>query len=71
MSYIDSVKNVIKHSKVDIFDIMKMASINPAKYVNVFDKKGSIAVNKDADILVIDDNFNLIETIVRGSIYLI
>lgn len=32
MSYIDSVKNVIKHSKVDIFDIMKMASINPAKY---------------------------------------
>lgn len=69
MSYIDSVKNVIKHSKVDIFDIMKMASINPAKYVNVFDKKGSIAVNKDADLLVIDDNFNLIETIVRGSIY--
>lgn len=55
MSYIDSVKNVIKHSKVDIFDIMKMASINPAKYVNVFDKKGSIAVNKDADLLVIDD----------------
>ena len=69
MSYIDSVKNVIKHSKVDIFDIMKMASINPAKYINVFDKKGSIAVNKDADLLVIDDNFNLIETIVRGSIY--
>ncbi|MBE6055136.1 MAG: N-acetylglucosamine-6-phosphate deacetylase [Clostridium sartagoforme] len=69
MSFIDSVKNVIKHSKVDIFDIMKMASINPAKYVNVYDKKGSIATNKDADILVIDEEFNLIETIVRGSIY--
>ncbi|MDV4152026.1 N-acetylglucosamine-6-phosphate deacetylase [Clostridium sp. AL.422] len=68
MSFIDSVKNVIKHSKVDIFDIMKMASINPAKYVNVYDKKGSIAVNKDADLLVIDEEFNLIETIVRGSI---
>ena len=48
---------------------MKMASINPAKYVNVYDKKGSIATNKDADILVIDEEFNLIETIVRGSIY--
>lgn len=69
MSYIDSVKNVIKHSKVDIFDIMKMSSINPAKYINVFDKKGSIDINKDADLLVIDDDFNLIETIVRGSIY--
>lgn len=69
MSYIDSVKNVIKHSKVDIFDIMKMASINPAKYINVYDKKGSIDINKDADLLVIDDEFNLIETIVRGSIY--
>ncbi len=69
MSYIDSVKNVIKHSKVDLFDIMKMASINPAKYINVYDEKGSIAVNKDADLLVIDDDFNLIETIVRGKVY--
>ena len=69
MSYIDSVKNVIKHSKVDIFDIMKMASINPAKYVNVFDKKGSIDINKDADLLVVDDEFNLIQTILKGSIY--
>ena len=63
------MKNVIKNSKVDIFDIMKMVSINPVKYVNIFDKKGSIAVNNDADLLVIDDAFNLIETIVRGSIY--
>ena len=69
MSFIDSVKNVIKHSKVDIFDIMKMASINPAKYINVFDKKGSIDVNKDADLLVIDDEFNIVETIVRGRLY--
>lgn len=69
MSYIHSVKNIIKHSKVDIFDIMKMASINPAKYVNVFDRKGSIAINKDADLLVIDDEFNLIDTIIRGEIY--
>ena len=69
MSFIDSVKNVIKHSKVDIFDIMKMASINPAKYVNIYNKKGSIAVNKDADLLVIDNNFNILTTIVRGNIY--
>lgn len=69
MSYIDSVKNVIKHSKVDIFDIMKMASINPAKYINIYDKKGSIDINKDADLLVIDEEFNLIEIIVRGRIY--
>lgn len=68
MSYIDSVKNIIKHSKVDMFDIMKMASINPAKYVNVFDRKGSIAINKDADLLVIDDEFNLVETIIRGKV---
>lgn len=69
MGYIDSVKNIIKHSKVDIFDIIKMASINPAKYINVFDRKGSIAVNKDADLLIIDNDFNLIYTIIRGEIY--
>lgn len=69
MSYINSVKNVVKHSKVDLFDIMKMASINPAKYINVFDRKGSIAVNKDADLLIIDDEFNIIDTVIRGRIY--
>ncbi|MDZ7543067.1 amidohydrolase family protein, partial [Clostridium perfringens] len=57
------------HSKGDIFDIVKMASINPAKYINVFDRKGSIAVNKDADLLVIDDEFNIIDTVIRGKIY--
>jgi N-acetylglucosamine-6-phosphate deacetylase len=69
MGYIDSIKNIVKHSKVDMFDIMKMASINPAKYVNVFDRKGSIDVNKDADLLVVDDKFNLIDTIIRGEVY--
>ena len=69
MSYINSVKNVIKHSKVTIFDVIKMTSANPAKYINVFDKKGSIDINKDADLLVIDNDFNIIDTIVRGKVY--
>lgn len=48
---------------------MKMASINPVKHINVYDKKGSIDINKDADLLVVYNDFNLIETIVRGKIY--
>ena len=46
-----------------------MTSANPAKYINVFDKKGSIDINKDADLLVIDNDFNIIDTIVRGKVY--
>lgn len=69
MSYIDSVKNVVKNSRVDIFDIMKMTSINPAKYINVFNKKGSIDINKDADLLIVDNEFNIVDTIVRGILY--
>lgn len=66
MSYIDSVKNMKKHSKVNMFDIIKMTSINPAKYINVFDRKGTIAKGKDADLLVIDDEFNIIDTYCKG-----
>ncbi|MUK89075.1 N-acetylglucosamine-6-phosphate deacetylase [Ornithinibacillus sp. L9] len=48
--------------------VIEMASVNPAKQLNMFDQKGSIAVGKDADLLIVDDNLNLSYTICRGVI---
>jgi N-acetylglucosamine-6-phosphate deacetylase len=36
-----------------------MASETPAKIMNVYDRKGSLQKDKDADILVLDDNLNV------------
>ncbi|WDV46829.1 N-acetylglucosamine-6-phosphate deacetylase [Clostridiaceae bacterium M8S5] len=66
LSYIKSVRNVVKNVNATISDIIKMACENPAKYIGVDDKKGSIEIGKDADLLVIDEDWNIIDTFVRG-----
>lgn len=53
---------------VELEEIVKMASVNPAKQIGVFDTKGSIAQNKDADLLIVDDGLNIKYTICRGVV---
>jgi N-acetylglucosamine-6-phosphate deacetylase len=45
-----------------------MATCVPAKLLGVFDCKGSIAANKDADVVVLDENYRIVITICRGEI---
>lgn len=49
-------------------DIVKMASENSAKQLNIFDRKGGIRLGKDADLLLVDDDLHIKYTICRGSI---
>lgn len=66
LSFLKSVKNVVKNVKAPINHIVKMASENPAKYIGMDHKKGSIEPGKDGDILVIDEDWNLIDVYVKG-----
>ncbi|SKC45981.1 N-acetylglucosamine-6-phosphate deacetylase [Maledivibacter halophilus] len=66
LGFLGSVKNVVKNVQASISDIVKMASENPAKYIGVYDTKGSIEPNKDGDIIVIDDEWNLLDVYVQG-----
>lgn len=66
LSYIKSVRNVVKNVDATIADIVKMACENPARYIGVEDRKGSIEIGKDADLLIIDEEWNLIDTYVNG-----
>jgi len=47
---------------------VRYAAENPAKMLGIFDKKGSIAANKDADVVVLDDKFNVVLTMVGGRV---
>ena len=66
LSYLESVKNVIKNVGASVKDIAKMTSENPAKYIGIYRKKGSLEKGKDGDIIVIDDEWNLIDVYVNG-----
>jgi N-acetylglucosamine-6-phosphate deacetylase len=47
---------------------IRMATQNPAKLLGLENKKGSIAVGKDADLILLDDNLSVHTTIVAGKI---
>ncbi|EKD54704.1 MAG: hypothetical protein ACD_60C00057G0029 [uncultured bacterium] len=63
-----ALKNMIQFTQCSFFDAIKCASENPAKMLNIFDKKGSIAAGKDADLVVLDDQLNVVLTMCMGKI---
>ena len=67
VGYLESVQNLMRNNDLDFADIAKIASENTAKYINIYDRKGSIEVNKDADIIVLDQDKNLVQTYVQGN----
>ncbi|GIO26444.1 N-acetylglucosamine-6-phosphate deacetylase [Ornithinibacillus bavariensis] len=64
----NGVKQMLKLDGVSFEDVIAMASMNPAKQIGVFDRKGSIKIGKDADLLVVDDQFTIKYTLCRGTI---
>lgn len=68
LSLNNGVKNIFKNTNLSLQQVVSMASINPAKVINMEHKKGSIEIGKDADIVVFDEEFNIKTTIVEGNI---
>jgi N-acetylglucosamine-6-phosphate deacetylase len=67
LSMNEAVKNMLKFTNCSIADIVKMTSVNAAKELNIFDRKGSLSKGKDADITVLTDDFNVYMTFCRGK----
>ncbi|MDY0408929.1 N-acetylglucosamine-6-phosphate deacetylase [Paracerasibacillus soli] len=61
-------QNMLQLSDVTVENVIQMTASNPAKQLGVFDKKGSIAVGKDADVLLVNEQLDIEKTICRGVI---
>lgn len=68
LKMIDAVRNVLTFTDLSLQDVIKLASSTPAKQINVFDRKGSIAVGKDADLVILNKDLMIEKTICRGTI---
>lgn len=64
----EAIQNIMTFTECSLEDIVKMASVNPAKQLNIFDRKGSISIGKDADIVILDDNMEVFMTFCRGKL---
>ncbi|KAA9029974.1 N-acetylglucosamine-6-phosphate deacetylase [Niallia endozanthoxylica] len=62
-----ALKNMLNFAGCTLEDTIKMASTNPAKQLNLFNRKGSIATGKDADIVILDENLEVAMTFCRGE----
>ena len=62
------VWNVYNNSTIPLWECVNCATLNPATAIGVSDRKGSVEVGKDADIVVLDDEFNVKKTIIGGVV---
>ena len=61
------VKNLAEILHKPITEIVKMTSENPARLFQL-DCKGAIEVGKDADLIVVDSQYQLMSTLVEGAV---
>ncbi len=63
-----ALKNLLAFTGRPLKDILPLLTENPAKLIGVFDRKGSIADGKDADLAVLDEGSNVVDVFVRGEV---
>jgi N-acetylglucosamine-6-phosphate deacetylase len=64
----DAIKNTMEYTNCSMTDIIKMTAENPAKQLRIFDRKGSIQVGKDADLVILNDRLDVEMTFCRGNL---
>ena len=63
-----AVRNFYECTDATLSEAIHMASLNPAASINVDNRKGSLEVGKDADVILLDESFNCHLTMVNGEI---
>ncbi len=63
-----AVINMAKMANIELRDAVHMASFSPAHFLNIEKTKGSIKEGKDADLCVVDNNGEVLMTIIEGEI---
>lgn len=64
-----AVKNAVKWLDVDLPEAVKMASTNPAKVLGLGNRKGKLSEGYDADLVILDENFNVLQTWIAGNCF--
>ena len=62
-----ALKNMLKWLPYTLEEILPTLSENPAKEMGLWDRKGSIETGKDADIVLLDENNDVVHVFARGK----
>ena len=61
------VRTMHAQTSASLQEIVRMASLTPATRAGIADRKGSIDVGKDADLLVLNESLEIEQVILRGA----
>lgn len=61
------VRNVVKLAGVNLPEAIQMITATPARILGIHDRKGSLTIGKDADIVIFDEQLTVKATIVNGA----
>jgi N-acetylglucosamine-6-phosphate deacetylase len=64
----EAIYNYYSNTNLTLFEAVNCASLNPAIALGEEQKIGSIEVGKSADMIIIDEKFNVFTTIIDGEI---
>lgn len=53
------IRTMVQKAEIPLADAVRMASETPARIMGIYDRKGSLEVGKDADIIIMDENLEL------------
>ena len=63
-----AVKNFMDFTGCELTDALRMATYNPARYLGINKRKGSIYPGKDADLVALTPDLDVVMTMVEGEI---
>ena len=61
-----ALKNLIKFTGRPLEEILPLLTCNPAKMLDVYDRIGSLDTGKDADVVILDKEYSVVDTFVKG-----
>jgi N-acetylglucosamine-6-phosphate deacetylase len=63
-----ALKNFIRSTNRPLAELWPCTSLIPARAIGISHRKGSLEIGKEADLVILDDNFQVVTTISEGEL---
>jgi N-acetylglucosamine-6-phosphate deacetylase len=62
-----AIQNIMNFAGISLISAVKLATTNPANILGIGNKKGTIEVGKDGDLVIFGEDFSIKSTIISGK----
>ncbi|NEW08396.1 N-acetylglucosamine-6-phosphate deacetylase [Paenibacillus sp. SYP-B3998] len=66
LTMIEALANTVAFTGMDIAEIIPALTLHPATQIGLQNTKGTIELGKDADLIIVNEHFQVCQTFVRG-----